>query len=180
MLKTELKPYKWTGKDQLLYALSMIPFLMAFFGTLYLLLTYSIYLPIISVGLYILVNLFQAGCCIGCPYRGKYCPAFCGVYLGNYLSGILYKDRQFDQRFFEHNATAGEITLLIWFIFPLYWLFQTGWYLILVYLILSVLHVILFVPTQCSKCSYNATCPGGQAWQVFCKRFGLIDVHEQS
>ena len=179
MLKTELEPYQWTGKDKLLYTLSMIPFLIVFFGTMYLLSTYSIYLAIISVGLYILVNLFQAGCCIGCPYRGKYCPAFCGVYLGNFLSGILYKDRQFDKRFFERNATAGEITLLIWFIFPLFWVFQTGWYLVLVYLILSALHVILFVPTQCSKCGYNTTCPGGQAWQGCRKRFGFIDVHNE-
>jgi hypothetical protein len=159
------KPYRWTGKDKLLYTLSMIPFLIVFVGTLYLLATYAFYLPLISAGLYILVNLFQAGCCVGCPYRGKYCPAFCGVYLGNFLSGMLYRDRQFDQRFFKRNATGGEITLLVWILFPLYWIFQTGWYLIPIYLILLALHAALFMPTQCAKCSYNTTCPGGQAWR---------------
>ena len=28
-----------------------------------------------SPGRATLTNIFQAGCCIGCPYRGKYCPA---------------------------------------------------------------------------------------------------------
>lgn len=176
----EMKAYVWTGKDKLLYALSMFPFLILFFGTAYILATYSIYLTISSVSLYILVNFFQAGCCIGCPYRGRYCPAFCGVYLGNHLSGILYKDRQFDKRFFERNASAGEILLALWLLFPLYWLFQTGWYLVPIYLILFVLHIILFLPAQCAKCGYNTICPGGKAWQSCRQWFGLVDIHERS
>lgn len=172
----ELTSYEWTRKDRLLYALAMIPFLITFLGTIYILSTYAIYLAILSAGLYVLVNLFQAGCCVGCPYRGKYCPAFCGVYLGNYLSGILYKDRPFDKRVFERNATAGEATLLIWFLFPLYWVFQTGWYLVPIYLILVLIHVLLFLPTQCAKCGYNTVCPGGQAWQSLRKRFRFLDV----
>jgi hypothetical protein len=175
----ELKPYVWTGKDKLLYALSMIPFVTVSIGTAFILLTYSIYLTIIFVGLYILVNFFQAGCCIGCPYRGEYCPAFCGVHLGNHLSRILYKDRQFDKRFFKLNETAGEIMLGVWILFPLYWLFQTGWYLVPIYLGLFVLHIVLFVPTQCAKCGYNAICPGGQAWQACRKWFSFLDVHER-
>jgi hypothetical protein len=174
----EMKPYKWTGKDKRLYAFSMIPFVIAFVGAAYILATYSIGLTFVSIGLYVLVNVFQAGCCVGCPYRGTYCPAFCGVHLGNYLSGILYRDRNHDELFFKRNATAGEITLILWILFPLYWIFQTSWYLIPVYILLLALHAALFMPTQCAKCSYNLICPGGQAWQSCRKMFGSSGNHE--
>ena len=109
----EKPTYNWTPKDKTQYALSLIPFLVVFIGTAYLLSTYSIYLSLILVGMYLLTNIFQAGCCVGCPYRGKYCPALFGVYLGNLLSGILYKDREFDEKFFERNAAAGETMVLL-------------------------------------------------------------------
>ncbi|MFN2236335.1 MAG: hypothetical protein ACK2U1_19065, partial [Anaerolineales bacterium] len=138
----EGKAYQWTKKDQWLYALSMLPFLVVFLGTAYLLSTYSIILTILLLGLYLLTNIFQAGCCIGCPYRGKYCPALCGVYLGNFLSGILYKDRPFDEKFFKRNAAAGETMVIVLVLFPLYWVFQTGWYLVPIYLALIAAHFL--------------------------------------
>ena len=166
-----MKPeyYKWTRKDKWLYAISIIPFAVIFTGTFYLLSTYHIIISIAWLFIYLVVNYFQAGCCVGCPYRGKYCPAFCGVYLGNILSGILYKKRQFDPKFFERNATGGEITLILFFAFPLYWIFLANWYYILPYLGLIIAHILLFMPLQCPKCSYNETCPGGNAYQMFCK-----------
>ena len=87
------KPYEWTKRDKWLYALSMIPFLIVFVGTAYLLATYSIYLAIILVVLYVITNIFQAGCCVGCPYRGRYCPALFGVYLGNLLIEGITSER---------------------------------------------------------------------------------------
>lgn len=157
-------PYQWTPKDKMLYGLSMIPFIIVFIGSAYLLSTYSIWLTAALIGMYLLTNVFQAGCCIGCPYRGKYCPALFGVYLGNWLSGILYKDRKFDQSFFERNAAAGETMVMVIAIFPLYWVWKTNWVLIPVYLVLVAAHLLLFMPTQCEKCSFNTTCPGGKAW----------------
>ena len=62
----ELEVYKWTKKDKWLYILSMVPFVVVFVGTAYLLATYSIYLLIVFVALYIITNIFQAGCCVGC------------------------------------------------------------------------------------------------------------------
>lgn len=168
-MKLEPEAYQWTSKDKRRYALSMVPFLIVFVGTAYLLSTYSIYLTAGLVVLYFITNIFQAGCCVGCPYQGKYCPALCGVYLGNFLSGILYKDRQFDEKFFKRNATAGETMVLILILYPIYWIFQTGWYLVPIYLILIAAHFALFMPTQCDKCSYNTTCPGGQTWINFRK-----------
>jgi hypothetical protein len=163
--------YKWTKKDKWLYFISLIPFVILFAGTLYILRDYSILISILWILLYIVVNIFQAGCCIGCPYRGRYCPAFCGVYFGNILSGILYKNRQFDSEIFKRNATGGEITLIIFLLFTLYWIFLFNWYFILIYLGLIIAHIILFMPLQCPKCSYNDTCPGGNAYQSYRKLF---------
>jgi hypothetical protein len=165
--------YQWKTKDKLLYALSMIPFLTGFVGTAYLLSTYSSALMLIWLGLYVVTNIFQAGCCVGCPYRGRYCPALCGVYLGNFLSCVLYKDRQFDEASFERNAKAGEAMLLVCIIFPLYWIFRTGWYLVPLYLLLLGLHFVIFMPTQCEKCGYNTICPGGQTWLSCRQKLGF-------
>ena len=170
---TENNYYKWTARDIGLYFLSLIPFVLMLAGTFYVLIQYSIYIPLIWIILYLIVNVFQAGCCVGCPYRGRYCPAFVGVYLGNLLSLILYKNREFDPRFFEKNATGGEITLTLFLLFPLYWLFITQWYYILIYIGLLAAHILLFMPKQCSKCSYNETCPGGRAYQSYCRLMKL-------
>jgi hypothetical protein len=161
----ESREYQWTARDKWLYGLSLVPFLVVFVGAIILLGSYSIWLSVILVFFYLLTNVFQAGCCVGCPYRGKYCPALFGVYLGNFLSGILYPDREFDQKFFDKNAAAGEIMVLVIAIFPIYWVVKTSWWLLPVYALLIAAHLVLFMPTQCEKCSYNETCPGGIAWR---------------
>lgn len=167
----EHQHYKWTPKDKWLYMLSMIPFLALIAGTIYVLSSYTILITLIWIFIYLIVNVFQAGCCVGCPYRGKYCPAFVGVYLGNFLSSIIYKNRQFDPEFFKKNAAGGEITLIIFLLYPLYWIFLSKWYFLLIYLALILTHIALFMPKQCSKCSYNEKCPGGKAYQSYCKLF---------
>jgi hypothetical protein len=164
------KPYEWNTKDRWLYAVSMLPFGIVFIGTVYLLATYSVYLSITFLALYLMANVFQAGCCVGCPYQGGYCPAICGVYLGNLLAGIFYRKRTFDAKFFKVNATAAEITLLLLVLFPLYWLWRTHWALIFVYFALILAHFASFMPVQCEKCSYHETCPGGQTW-LRCRRY---------
>ena len=145
--------------------MSLVPFLIVFIGTAVLLSTYSIWLMILLLVFYLLTNVFQAGCCIGCPYRGKYCPALFGVYLGNLLSEILYPNREFDQKFFDRNAAAGETMVLVLTLFPIYWVFRAGWYWVPIYFLLIAAHLLTFMPTQCEKCSYNETCPVGLAWR---------------
>lgn len=164
-MRRESGDYQWTARDKWLYALSLIPFLVVFIGALLLLSTYSIWLAILLVVFYLITCVFQAACCIGCPYRGKYCPALFGIYLGNLLSGILYPDREFDQKFFDKNAAAGEIMVLVIALFPIYWVVKTSWWLLPIYLLLIAAHLVLFMPTQCEKCSYNETCPGGITWR---------------
>jgi hypothetical protein len=74
-MKTNRNHYHWTTRDKWLYGLSLVPFLVAFMGAILLLGTYSYWLSAGLVSLYLLTNLLQAGCCVGCPYRRKYCPA---------------------------------------------------------------------------------------------------------
>jgi hypothetical protein len=145
-----------------LYFLTLVPFLVALIGAAYLLATESIYLLVIFLLLYIGINVFQAGCCIGCPYRGGFCPAVFGIYLGNLLSVTVYKNRTYTPGFFRINAALAEIFLSATILFPVYWLAVSNWVYPLVYLFLVGLHVVTFFPAMCPKCSYNDTCPGGQ------------------
>jgi hypothetical protein len=163
--------YRWSKTDKLRYLLSMIPVVLMFIGTSYILWQFTIYMTILWWLIYVVLNLFQAACCIGCPYRGSYCPAFFGVYLGNKLSHALYKEEKFDLKKFRSNALGGEITLAVFLIYPLHWLFIYQWYYPLIYLLLIILHLVIFAPTQCKKCSYNETCPGGKSYRWMCRLF---------
>ena len=157
--------YEWTTKDKVLYAISMIPFVAVFSMTAAILYTFSVWLMVVFLALYVTVNFFQAGCCIGCPYRGRYCPALCGVYLGNFLSTILYKNRtEHDPKFFKLNAGFGQSILYIAILFPVYWIYTFSWVYLIVYFVLLLAHFLIFMSSQCGKCSYNNTCPGGKMW----------------
>lgn len=156
--------YEWTQRDKRRYARALVPFVIAVIMTGYELYTNKPWLLAIWLGLYLLVNVFQAGCCVGCPYRGGYCPAILGIYLSNWLSKTIYAGREFNPTFFQRNATAAEIALVAFVIFPLYWLWSSGWIFAVIYLLLLSSHFVLFMPTQCEHCSYNDTCPGGQTW----------------
>ena len=153
-----------------MYFLTLVPFLVALIGAAYILATESIYLMMIFLLLYIGVNVFQAGCCIGCPYRGRFCPAVFGIYLGNLLSAAFYKNRTSTPGFFRINASFAEIFLAATILFPVYWLAVSNWVYPVVFLLLVGLHVVTFFPAMCLKCSYNDTCPGGQTTLRLLKR----------
>lgn len=162
--------HDWTSRNRWMYFISMIPFVAVFPGTAWLLAQYSITVMLIFIGLYLLANIFQAGACVGCPYRGRYCPAIFGVYLGNILSATMYRKREFEPKFFRVNANAAEIMVFVVMGFPVYWLYLAGWPWLGLYVALLVLHVVIFMPSQCSYCSYNETCPGGLTW-LACRRW---------
>ena len=157
--------YHWTAQDKWKYVLAILPFLAAFLGAIYLLGTISISLSLVFIILYLVGNIFQAGACTGCPYRGKYCPPVFGVYLGNLLSRILYNNKGFDIKFINTQAKIAEYIIYGAFLFPAYWLFSIGWHYLLLYITLLALHLMLFMPNQCEKCSYNEICPGGIIWR---------------
>jgi hypothetical protein len=154
--------YEWSRRDKVVYSVALAPFVVALVMAACLLATHAFYLTIVFLLLYLMVNFFQAGCCVGCPYRGRYCPAVFGIYLANFISARAYAGRTFDSRFFKLNADLAEAFLLAVLLFPVYWLVSSSWVYLVVYVVLILLHAGLFFPTMCVKCSYNDTCPGGQ------------------
>ncbi|MBN1963953.1 MAG: hypothetical protein JW910_04870 [Anaerolineae bacterium] len=154
--------YEWSTRDKVIYLLALLPFLVAFGGSVLLLGTISVVLSLVLIGLYLLGNVFQAACCVGCPYRGRYCPAFFGVYLANVLSTRFYAGRQFDLQVFKRYATFGELTVLSIFVVAGVGLATlNGWY-VAALVGLIALHVALFLTVICPKCGYCETCPAGQ------------------
>jgi len=154
--------YQWTGRDKFYYFLSLIPFIIGFLGAGYILATFSVYLLLLFVGLYLVANIFQAGACVGCPYRGRFCTAIFGVYLGNLISSKIYRKRSFEQHFFKINAEIASVVAIITLLLPIYWLFIYGWYYLIAYFVLTMIHIYLFYRLFCPKCSYRDTCPGGK------------------
>jgi hypothetical protein len=155
--------YEWSRRDRIVYLVAVTPFLVALVGAACVLATYAWYLTVLFLLLYFLVNFFQAGCCVGCPYRGRYCPAVFGIYLANVMSTRIHAGRTFDAAFFKLNANLAEVFLLATLLFPIYWLVSSGWAYVVAYLSFIVAHGLVFFPTMCVKCSYHDTCPGGQA-----------------
>jgi hypothetical protein len=159
----QCQAYEWTGRDKLTYFLALVPFLIAFVGALALAATISVYWTVGLVALYVLGAFFQAGCCIGCPYRGRYCPALFGIFLANVISARLYRDREFDQKTFNRNAALAETVVTIIAVLCAVLLFTIHWALAAGFLALGVIHVVLVFRQICPRCSYNRICPGGQA-----------------
>lgn len=154
--------YHWKKRDKILYFLSLIPFAIAFIGGLVIMYPICIYMSFLWILIYFALIIFQAGCCISCPYRGKYCPAILGIYFSNVLSKFLYSDFEYEENQFKQNAIWSEITIVVFILYPVYWLFISNWFYVLIYFALIFLHFILFMPTQCRRCSFNCLCPGGK------------------
>jgi hypothetical protein len=154
--------YEWTGRDKLVYFLVLLPFLVAFLGSAVLMATISVYWTLLLLLLYVLGCFFQAGCCVGCPYRGRWCPPIFGIFLANWLSAILYRDREFDQKSFNRNATLAASTVGVILVYCAYWVFTIHWIYVVLFFALGTAHVVLFFRYICPQCSYNETCPGGQ------------------
>ena len=162
--------YKWDRTDKTYYFISLIFFIVSFVGAGYILVTVSFWLLVLFVGLYIMASVFQAGACVGCPYRGRFCPAIFGVYLANILLSRVYKNRSFSQKFFNINATLASIMAILTLLLPIYWLIINSWYYLVIYLTLVIVHLYLFYRCFCPKCSYNETCPGGRTVNKLMKR----------
>ena len=154
--------YRWKVRDKLYYFLSLLPFIIGFVGAACILASFNIYLLLLFIVLYLVANVFQAGACVGCPYRGRFCTAIFGIYLANIISSLIYKNRTFNQRFFNINAEIASTVAIITSLIPVYWLFISGWYYLVAYIVLTAAHIFLFYRLFCPKCSYHNTCPGGR------------------
>ncbi|MBN1122258.1 MAG: hypothetical protein JXJ17_14365 [Anaerolineae bacterium] len=153
--------YEWTGRDKALYALSLVPFLIGFLGAAYLMGTISIILTVILFGLYGVVCVFMAYCCVPCPYRGRFCPALFGVYPGNMLSPVLYPKAEYSEKAYNFNVTAGEITTIVILIYMCVGLALIRWWYIPILLALTAIHIVMFYAFFCPKCGNRRLCPMG-------------------
>ena len=89
--------------------------------------TLSVYWTLALVLLFLLGAFFQAGCCIGCPYRGRYCPALFGIFPANFLSARIYKYRQYDENFLKRNAALADTVVSIIVVLCCVMLFTIHW-----------------------------------------------------
>jgi len=161
--------YEWTRRDRLVYFSTLLPFLVAFIGAAILIATISVYWTILLLLIYVLGCFFQAGCCIGCPYRGRYCPAIFGIFLANRLSATIYSDREPDPEFFNRNAVLAASTVFVILVYCEFWLLTIHWGYAVLFFVLGAVHVALFFRNICPKCGYNETCPAGR---IACRRGG--------
>jgi len=161
--------YNWTAKDRYVYFLVLLPFLVGFLGSVVLIWGIHPLLAVVLLVLYVMGNVFQAQCCIGCPYRGKFCPPIFGVYLANLFSSWWYAGQVFDKEKFERSANIAMSFLAAALLFAFYWLYTIGWLYVVAVFLLMVLHTVLMLWLICPKCGYNDTCPAGI---LSCSMFG--------
>ncbi|MBN1264205.1 MAG: hypothetical protein JXA25_01840 [Anaerolineales bacterium] len=119
-------------------------------------------LAVVLLVLYVMGNVFQARCCVGCPYRGGFCPPIFGVYLANIFSSWWYADQAFETRTFERSANIAMSFLGAALLFAFYWLYTLGWLYVLAVFLLMLLHTVLVLWLICPKCGYHDICPAGK------------------
>ncbi len=162
-MRRNCSAYQWTDRDKRTYLLALAPFLVAFLGAAVLIATVSITWTVVLLALYLLGCLFQAGCCVSCPYRGRYCPAIFGIYPANFLSVRIYGDRPHDQKFFNVHATLAASVVAVIAIYCLSFLFAIHWAFAVTFAVLGLVHIALFLRRICPKCGFNETCPVGRS-----------------
>lgn len=155
-------PHQWTARQKLYYVLLLLPALAALIGAAWLLFASSWWLGVIYLSLLLGVHVAQARCCVGCPYRGRFCPAIYGVYLANPLSRLVFRNAVHTRKTYDRAAAFGISFVVAILLFPLYWLFTAACWYAALYVGLLLLHTTIFFPTFCPRCAYRETCPGGR------------------
>jgi hypothetical protein len=142
-------------------------------GTAYLLAISSIYLVGIFLLLWIATNAAIAGICVGCPYRGGYCPGVSQLYFAPFLSAMVCKGKSSSTRSFRVNLALLGVFGIGSYLFAFYWLFILYWperaTVVLALLGLLILHMPLSFFILCPKCGYNDTCPMAKVQKTFNK-----------
>lgn len=168
--------YQWTRRDKVLHLLPAIPLVVFYVGTAYLLAVNSIYLVGVFLLLWVATNIAIAGICVGCPYRGRYCPGVSQLYFAPFLSVVMCKGKKgnTDARSFRVNLAMLSVFGIGSYLFALYWLFVLYWseraLVVLALVGLLVVHMPISFFILCPKCGYNDTCPMAKVHKAFKKR----------
>lgn len=157
--------YQWTKRDKVLHLLPAIPLVVFYVGTAYLLAVRSIYLVGIFLLLWVATNGAIAGICVGCPYRGGYCPGVSQLYFAPFLPAVMRQGEKgrSGPRSFKVNLALLGVFGIGSYLFAFYWLIVLYWperaLVVLALAGLLVVHMPLSFFILCPKCGYNDTCP---------------------
>jgi hypothetical protein len=152
---------EWSSNDKLLYfSTALFAWILLTAISLIYIYKNSIYSLIVYLLIYILLVFFQAkDWCIGCPYRGKFCPGILCMGLANIMSIKLFKNKQF--KYTKKQEHIISILTGIYFIYPVFFIYNN--ILILVfYIVFLIIHLLLVWKFFCPKCKFNKICPGGK------------------
>lgn len=123
--------------------------------------------------LFFLTCLFQSYCCTyqGCPYIGGFCPAVAEIYPSNLLAKLLLKRGiKKSKEAFTVCASGAFISLVMFILFPLYWMLTVHAVWGILYLLYLFLYFPFFFLSICPFCAIKRTCPGGQVHAIFRNR----------
>jgi hypothetical protein len=164
--------YQWSKQDRVMHLIPALPLVLFYVGTIYLLGIHSIILVGIFFLLWVATNFAIAGICIGCPYRGGYCPGVSQLYFAPFLSRILFSrinGTPGDQSF-KASLVLLSVSGIGSYFFAFYWLFVLYWaenaFLVLLLLGMLIVHVPLSFTILCPKCGYNDTCPMAKVQKI--------------
>jgi len=163
-----MKVTEWSNSDKILYfSTSLLTWIILTAIVVVYTLKYSVFALLAHLFIYVLLVYFQArDWCIGCPYRGKFCPGILCMGLANIISNKFFKQNEF--KFSKNKEIIVSILTGIYFVFPILFIFSKTMILV-AYIVLLIIHLLSVWKFFCPKCKFNDVCPGGK---VSTKIFG--------
>jgi hypothetical protein len=163
--------YNWDTYDKAKYIIVAITWLAATGIGVYSVFLYKPLFLLMYLFSYLMLVYFQARFyCIGCPYKGSFCPGILNMTFANFLADKLYAKKIFS----EKRCLQFEPLMLFLTAFyiglPVVFMWSNRM-LVVLYLGLFLAHFLLEFLLFCPKCSFRKICPGGKfAVRVFGER----------
>jgi len=157
-----------------LYSILTTPFLVILLLVLIYLWTFSCWLSLLFLLLFLAVCYFQTYCCAyqECPYVGQFCPAIVGIMPASFMTKFIYRRKKIvksKKRYWINIALATMAWLGLVF-FPLFWIAKLHDALAWGYIALHLIYYLIFGLTICPVCAIRNTCPGGKLQKALLKR----------
>ena len=163
--------YYWNRNDKIKYLLVLSTWLLAVGIGMYFIALFEPWFVLVYIGSYLLLTYLQAWFyCIGCPYRGRFCPAIMNMILANFLAATLLKKKLFSEKRCLQVELLVLVPTLLSIGLPLIFIWG-NWLFTALYLCLFIGHFMLEFRLHCIKCSFRYICPGGKmACRIFKER----------
>ena len=163
--------YYWSRNDKIKYILVLSTWLLAVGIGIYFIALFEPWLLSVYVGGYLLLVYFQARFyCIGCPYRGRFCPGILNLRVANLLAATLLKKKIFSEKRCLQIELLALVLTVLHIGLPLIFIWG-NWLFTALYLCLFIDHFMLEFRLYCIKCSFRHICPGGKmACMIFKER----------